>query len=481
MYFYEGMNSMKTKLMSMVLSIALLFSLSTTAFATSDFISDPDLQDSHTSNMELYEKYEAERNQLGAQFKANNPMVYYYSLLRTSWNADVYQHILGGLYTGYNGPGYYCVSGYTTVYHGLNSYTATVLGPDPNPSITAEYLKRYDELTALMDKYYDAAQSAIIRSIDEDGVKVRQITEWYTDEVDPNNEFQLIFQINNYMYASGRANRTDFFWGMIEKGNRNAVPYVVNGNTMIPIRALIEGLGGTVDWDKELNGARATMRDISITMPIGSEYATVNGKSVKMTTPAVITNGKTMIPVRFVAENLGYDVEWIPEGQYVVIKNSNRMDIVGYDYAIPEGAYHEGRSYGDIKWYCNIYIPSEYGGYDNYVDRASIETHLATESEIDESHNFEYLTTTNGVKIYEEIVPREEYNGDSYDRYLLCKSDETDLVMLVYSEYYVEDSDYDCSEFIADTNRAYGELKNDALDEFFDTIIDTVTPVWESV
>lgn len=473
---------MKTKLMSLVLVIVMLCSLSTTAFATSDFISDPDLQDSHTRNMELYDKYEAERNQLTAQFKANNPTVYYYNLLRTSWNANVFQHIAGGLYTGYKGAGYYCVSGYTTVYNGILSYTATVLGPDPNPNITAAYVKRYDELTALMNKYHDAAQSDIIQSIDEDGVKLRQITNWYTEEVDPNNEFQLIFQINNYMYSSGRANRTDFFWGMIEKGNRNAVPYVVNGNTMIPIRALIEGLGGKVDWDKELNGARATLKDISITMPIGSEYATVNGKSVKMTTPAVIANGKTMIPVRFVAENLGYDVEWVSEGQYVVIKNPNRMTIMGYSFDKPDGAYSDNYSYNNRNTlYYDVYIPGEYSEYDEYIDTVSIDIQLTTESEIDESHNFEYLTTTNGIMIYEEILPREEYNGDSYDRHLLCRNDENEIVMLVYAEYYVEDSDYDSSGFITDMNRAYGELKNDALDEFFDMIIDTVSPVWESV
>lgn len=467
---------MKKNIVAFILTITMIFSMSTTAFADNKYITNPELQNIYNTNMEMYYKYEAERNQLDDQFEIDNPSANNYVLLRTNWNANVFTNLFGTLYVGYNGPGYYCMKGYTTVYRGLLSYTAIELGPDPKPSVTAAYVKKYNELTALMEQYYDAAQDAVTQSTDEDGVMLRRITDWYVPEVvDPNGHIYLIFQINNYMYASGKANKTNFIWGMIEDGNRNAVPYVVNGNTMIPIRALIEGLGGTVDWDKELNGARATLNGISITMPIGSEYATVNGESVKMTTPAVIANGKTMIPVRFVAENLGYDVEWVSDGQYVVIKDSTEQFITGYNYNIPEGAYQYGYSYNNNRtWSYDVY-------YDNdYITTVKVQTQLTIESDLSDSHNFKYLTTNSlGVDIYEEIIPREDYNGDSYNRYLKFAYEGTDIVLLVYAEYYVEDYEYDSSGYIGDMHRAYGEIKNDCLDTFFNTIINSISVLWE--
>ena len=98
-----------------------------------------------------------------------------------------------------------------------------------------------------------------------------------------------------------------------------------------PVRCVIEGLGGTIDWDSNLNSARATLNGISITMPIGSDYATVNGAQVQMTTPAIVTGGRTMVPVRFVAETLGYDVNWVSDGAYVTISVSSKNYVSSYD------------------------------------------------------------------------------------------------------------------------------------------------------
>ena len=57
-----------------------------------------------------------------------------------------------------------------------------------------------------------------------------------------------------------------------------------------------------------------------IELPVGAEYAKINGKDVPLDVPAQTLNGRTMVPIRFVAEALGADVEWLDKEKTVVIR-----------------------------------------------------------------------------------------------------------------------------------------------------------------
>lgn len=57
-----------------------------------------------------------------------------------------------------------------------------------------------------------------------------------------------------------------------------------------------------------------------IELPIKAEYATMNGKLVPLDVPAQILNGRTMVPIRFIAEALGCEVEWLDKERTVVIR-----------------------------------------------------------------------------------------------------------------------------------------------------------------
>ena len=164
----------------------------------------------------------------------------------------------------------------------------------------------------------------------------QKITSRFYPDTEYNNSVLLIFQIGNYMFAGGNANYYMIGANHILPNSREGAPYITNGHTMVPIRSVIEGLGGTVGWDPDLNGARCTLNGITITMPIGSEYAYINGEPFKMTTPAIVKNGRTMIPIRFVAESLGYEVDYISDGAFVVIKQKKNAESEGYDFSYPD-------------------------------------------------------------------------------------------------------------------------------------------------
>lgn len=92
-------------------------------------------------------------------------------------------------------------------------------------------------------------------------------------------------------------------------------PIIQNSRTLLPIRALIETLGGTVGWDPVARKATIALKGTTLQLWIGKATATVDGRSVpidaadKRVVP-VITAGRTLLPLRFVAESLGLDIVW---------------------------------------------------------------------------------------------------------------------------------------------------------------------------
>lgn len=96
-------------------------------------------------------------------------------------------------------------------------------------------------------------------------------------------------------------------------------PLIVEGRTYTPARFVAEQLGANVAWNPAKQLVKVTKDDIVIEMTIGSELAKVNGKTVKMGAKAFIKDGRTYTPARFVAEQLGADVNWNKTTRQVTI------------------------------------------------------------------------------------------------------------------------------------------------------------------
>lgn len=87
-------------------------------------------------------------------------------------------------------------------------------------------------------------------------------------------------------------------------------PLVVSGVTLVPISDILRPIGADIGWDSVTRTATIKKDGKEIIIIIGQNTATVNGQSVNMALPARIQNGRTMIPLRFVSESLGYYVQW---------------------------------------------------------------------------------------------------------------------------------------------------------------------------
>lgn len=87
-------------------------------------------------------------------------------------------------------------------------------------------------------------------------------------------------------------------------------PVIKNGTTLVGFRAILEALGAEVSWDESTQTVTASKDGTNIILQIGSTTAKVNGKEKTMLLAPEIINNSTMIPVRFVSEELYTKVEW---------------------------------------------------------------------------------------------------------------------------------------------------------------------------
>lgn len=101
-------------------------------------------------------------------------------------------------------------------------------------------------------------------------------------------------------------------------------PVIKGGRTLIPVRAVIEAFGADVKWDAVEKKVTITKDDKVIVIQIGSNVAYVNGVEVKLDVESETVNGRTIVPLRFIGENLGVNVNWDSETETIEIEEENK-------------------------------------------------------------------------------------------------------------------------------------------------------------
>lgn len=98
-------------------------------------------------------------------------------------------------------------------------------------------------------------------------------------------------------------------------------PYLSNDRTMVPIRVVSEALGADVDWNQDSRTVTIQKGGKVIVLTIDSEQASVDGQEVVLDAPALIYQSRTFVPIRFVSENIGWNVQWDPDEYIVLVQN----------------------------------------------------------------------------------------------------------------------------------------------------------------
>ncbi|MCL2837732.1 MAG: stalk domain-containing protein [Oscillospiraceae bacterium] len=104
-----------------------------------------------------------------------------------------------------------------------------------------------------------------------------------------------------------------------ERVDFDVSPIIIDNRTLVPFRAIFEALDMEVEWDNDTRTAIGENDDVRIELPIDSTTAYINGEDVTLDAPAMLHNERTMVPLRFIAEATGADVEWDEDTRTVVI------------------------------------------------------------------------------------------------------------------------------------------------------------------
>jgi hypothetical protein len=96
-------------------------------------------------------------------------------------------------------------------------------------------------------------------------------------------------------------------------------PQIIDGRTMVPLRAIFEALDAEVDWNAETRTVTATRAGVVVVMQVGNSTITVAGVNVELDVPPTIIDGRTLVPARAVAESFGVNVDWNDGTRTVVL------------------------------------------------------------------------------------------------------------------------------------------------------------------
>ncbi|MHB9145751.1 MAG: stalk domain-containing protein [Symbiobacteriia bacterium] len=118
--------------------------------------------------------------------------------------------------------------------------------------------------------------------------------------------------------------QADYFVGD-EPRTLDAAPQLMENRTVVPIRVIIEALGGQVQWDPAASKVTATLGKNTVEVWLGKPAGRVNGVDTPIdpanpkVVPVLLPPGRTFLPLRFVAENLDCGVGWDQDLQQVTV------------------------------------------------------------------------------------------------------------------------------------------------------------------
>ncbi len=140
-------------------------------------------------------------------------------------------------------------------------------------------------------------------------------------------------------------------------------PANISGRVLVPVRAIFEALGATVEWNGAKNEVISTKDDITIKMYQDDTTMYKNGQSITLDVPAKNIDGRVLVPIRAISEAFGCNVDWDGGNSCVAIRTSSVNDKPSIDFDAKmqkgisyfnQGLYYEAideiQSFCDENW-----------------------------------------------------------------------------------------------------------------------------------
>lgn len=106
-----------------------------------------------------------------------------------------------------------------------------------------------------------------------------------------------------------------------EAKKMDAKPFIKNDRTLVPLRFIVEAIGGEVNWDNDNRLVTVNSKGKTIELPIDSKTIKIDGQDVNIDQAAIIKGDRTFVPIRFIAENLDMVVNYINDTREIEISS----------------------------------------------------------------------------------------------------------------------------------------------------------------
>ena len=196
--------------------------------------------------------------------------------------------------------------------------------------LLSESLYKYDYDYIKMLQSYNFGETVLNRILDAKGDDwlderknaVDYVSDWpyktYGDPLYP--EHVLAYYTNEIEYIGAKVTLN----GELVKFD-SQYPIIDNGTTLVPIRCVSEMLDAKVSWDQENGIAQIIKGDKTITLHTGTPIAYINDAKTELEVSAEVVNGRTLVPLRFVAEALDMNVTWHGETRMVELTDKQSI------------------------------------------------------------------------------------------------------------------------------------------------------------
>lgn len=143
------------------------------------------------------------------------------------------------------------------------------------------------------------------------GLQIADVDTGYVSNNDPDKEI-----IQNYYIGQS------YYYINAKKFKMDVAPIIQNGRTFLPVRYVAEGLGAeSIKWIPEEKKIRVVYKKKVVEMILNNKVAMVDGQLKQIDEAPFIDNGRTLVPLRFLGESLGCEVNWNPKTKCVTLYN----------------------------------------------------------------------------------------------------------------------------------------------------------------
>jgi hypothetical protein len=137
-------------------------------------------------------------------------------------------------------------------------------------------------------------------------------------------DVKLVKKLAKLLVKAGKTEMKAFVNG--KQPEFDVAPFVKDGRTLVPFRAIAASLKAEVSYDSATRTVTVVRGDVTVSLTLGSDTAYVNGAAVKLDVAAESVEGRTVIPLRFLSEAFGAEVEFDAETQSVIITESTEVE-----------------------------------------------------------------------------------------------------------------------------------------------------------